>query len=436
MNVKDMKHQLFSSNYDAIFTIPTQDGKGIAINTYDMDAIIKRMVPIIQQIDPAFMDKVKNQIQERCRQNGIDDTFCFQQGTKERFEQVDSLQPIKTGELNKEQTIDSARKEKGTQESTTFINSVDIVEMLNPEVLKQKIELPNGTKISARQYIQEIVAPHIPSNGTYILNNGSQISVKQYIEEFILGEGQEKYKGDISKLLSENTRSNNGTITVKGEQVNTIDIVNTLNPELMKRKLKLPNGAEIPAAQYIQELVAPHIPSDGKFILRSNGLGISAKQFIEEAVMFVGQEKYNGDIKALLEAMTTANNGAINIQGLQKQHENKMETNRKEKEMVTLPNGVQIPRKQYEEEYETQKPTTQSGKNYLVDKLYAIGVAAGVAVGEGINGVTAGTKAGTSKLSTQKIGKATINITTSKKREVQAAEDKEKGKGENQRNDE
>ena len=134
-----------------------------------------------------------------------------------------------------------------------------------------------------------------------------------YIEEFILGEGQEKYKGDISKLLSENTRSNNGTITVKGEQINAIDIVNTLNPELMKGKVKLPNGVEIPATQYIQEVVAPHIPSDGKFILKSNGLGLSAKQFIEEAVMFEGQEKYNGDINALLEAMTVANNGTVDV---------------------------------------------------------------------------------------------------------------------------
>lgn len=73
----------------------------------------------------------------------------------------------------------------------------------------------------------------------------------------------------------------------------------------------MPNGAEIPVKQYIQEVVAPHIPSNGKFILKSNGGEIPAKQFIEEVVMSVGQEKYNGDINALLEDMTISDIGAI-----------------------------------------------------------------------------------------------------------------------------
>ena len=288
-----------------------------------MDRVIKGMVPIMQQIDPEFMNKVKSQIQAGCKQNGIDDTFCFQQGSKKRFEQIDSVQPIRTNKTKTVQTPQdkqTSKKESSVQKlninkakTNTSINSVEIVEILKPELLKQKIELPNGTKIPARQYIQEMVAPHIPSNGIYILNDGSQVSAKQYIEEFILGEGQKKYKGNISKLLSENTRNNNGTITINGEQMNAVEIVNKLSPELMKRKVKLPNGVEIPATQYIQEVVAPYIPSDGKFILKSNRTGIPAKQFIEEAVMFEGQERYNGDINALLEAMTVANNGTISV---------------------------------------------------------------------------------------------------------------------------
>lgn len=323
INIKDVKTQLGGSNGEAIFTIPTRDGKSISINTYDMDRIIKGMIPIMQQIDSEFMNKVKSQIQAGCKQNGIDDTFCFQQGSKKRFEQIDSVQPIRTNKTKTVQTPQdkqTSKKESSVQKlninkakTNTSINSVEIVEILKPELLKQKIELPNGTKIPARQYIQEMVAPHIPSNGIYILNDGSQVSAKQYIEEFILGEGQKKYKGNISKLLSENTRNNNGTITINGEQMNAVEIVNKLSPELMKRKVKLPNGVEIPATQYIQEVVAPHIPSDGKFILKSNRTGIPAKQFIEEAVMFEGQERYNGDINALLEAMTVANNGTISV---------------------------------------------------------------------------------------------------------------------------
>ena len=321
VDVKDQKAELCGSNSQEIFAIPTREGKKISVNTLDMDSIIKRMVPIMQQINPTFMDKVKSQIQEKCKQNGIDDTFCFQQGTRERFEQMDSTQPTKvTKNAQTLQNPENMKKETAKpvekvdrSKKITEISSIDIVQILNPSLLKQKISLPNGVKIPARQYIQEIVAPHIPSDGKFILNNGSKVSATQYIEEYILGKAQEKYNGDISKLLSENTISNDGTININGKQINSIDIVETLNPELMKRKVKLPNGVEIPATQYIQEVVAPHIPSDGKFILKSNGLGISAKQFIEEAVMFEGQEKYNGDINALLEAMTVANNGTVSV---------------------------------------------------------------------------------------------------------------------------
>ena len=325
LEVKDIKSQIAVSNGQSIFTIPTRNGKSLGVNTNDMDSIIKSMIPIMQSVDPDFMDKVKNSIKIKCKENGIDDTFCFQEGTKEKFEQQDLQQLSKAKKtVITPQTKDvksTTLKEKmqpSKVQKTTTIRSAEIAELLNPQVLKQKIELPNGANIPARQYVQEIVAPHIPSNGKFILSNGLQISAQQFIEEYILGEGQQKYTGNISKLLSENTRSNNGTITIDGKQINSIDIIDSLNPELMQRKIKLPNGVEIPATQYVQEIVAPHIPSNGKFILKSNGYAISAKQFIEEAVMFEGQEKYNGDIVALLEAMTSSNNGTIDIENKKK----------------------------------------------------------------------------------------------------------------------
>ena len=88
IDVKDQKSQLSSSNCEKIFSIPTREEKSISVDTYDMDYIIKKMIPIIQQIDPQFIDKVKSQIQEKYRQNGIDNTFCFQQGSKERLNKL------------------------------------------------------------------------------------------------------------------------------------------------------------------------------------------------------------------------------------------------------------------------------------------------------------------------------------------------------------
>ena len=58
--------------------------------------------------------------------------------------------------------------------------------------------------------------------------------------------------------------------------------------------MRLPNGTEIPAKQYIQEVVYPYLTQNGIVIL-NNGAVLSVKQFVEECVMFECQEKYNGD---------------------------------------------------------------------------------------------------------------------------------------------
>ena len=320
VEVKDKKAELGTSNRKAIFTIPTRDGKNISVDTIDMDSIIKNMIPVMQQIDQNFTEKVKNKIQEKCRQNGIDDTFCFQKGSKERFESIDAgkkLQAERKANIKENKTINDEKVESKTavrEKKNKRINSIEIVNILNPELMKRMVKLANGVEIPAKQYIQEVVAPHIPSNGKFILkSNNQEISAKQFIEETVMVEGQEKYNGDINALLEEMTVANNGIINIDGKDIKAIDIVDSLNPELMERMVKLANGVEIPAMQYIQEVVAPHIPSNGKFILKSNNQEISAKQFIEEAVMFEGQEKYNGDINALLEAMTVANDGTVSI---------------------------------------------------------------------------------------------------------------------------
>ena len=99
------------------------------------------------------------------------------------------------------------------------INPVEITEFINPALLEKKVKLPNGVEISARQYIQEVYAPHIPANGRVTLSNGVDISVKQYIEEELLWEGQEKYNGDISQILYNVTRNNTGIINADPQQL-------------------------------------------------------------------------------------------------------------------------------------------------------------------------------------------------------------------------
>lgn len=143
ITVKDHKSELGGSNGQPIFSIPTRDEKRIEINTYDMDAIIKRMVPFMQQVDPNFMEKVRSQIQKKCRQNGIDDTFCFQQGSKERFEQVDLAQETRLS------------KEKNTQMQQ---NSKNIKkEKINIANVKQAIKKSNITSSEVNLSQQHMV---------------------------------------------------------------------------------------------------------------------------------------------------------------------------------------------------------------------------------------------------------------------------------------
>ena len=123
---------------------------------------------------------------------------------------------------------------------------------------------------------------------------------------------EEREIENMQKSDQQKQEEKKGTDEAKDETtINNVDIVKMINPDILKQKIKLPNGAKIPVKQYIQEVVAPHIPSSGKFILKSNGGEIPAKQFIEEVVMSVGQEKYNGDINALLEDMTISDTGTI-----------------------------------------------------------------------------------------------------------------------------
>lgn len=102
-------------------------------------------------------------------------------------------------------------------------------------------------------------------------------------------------KVEHSKKTSSSVRK--GNVQINGENGNII-IHEYINPDLLKRKIRLPSGNEISAKQYIQENFAPYIPESGTFKLK-NGIEISARQFIEEFVMF-DLDKYNGDLVGLM----------------------------------------------------------------------------------------------------------------------------------------
>lgn len=103
---------------------------------------------------------------------------------------------------------------------------------------------------------------------------------------------------EIEQNKKDSSQVRKGPIQVYDERGNII-LQDYINPELMKRKVVLPNGNQINARQYIQEFVVPRIPESGTFKLK-NGNELSARQYIEEFVMFE-LEKYNGDLDALMQ---------------------------------------------------------------------------------------------------------------------------------------
>ena len=92
------------------------------------------------------------------------------------------------------------------------ISPTKITEFINPALLNRRVSLPNNIQISAKQYIEEFYASHIPSNGRVILKNNLEMPVTQYIEDILLQEGQEKYHGDIAKILFYTTKQNFGSV--------------------------------------------------------------------------------------------------------------------------------------------------------------------------------------------------------------------------------
>ncbi len=212
IDVKDIKYELYGSNDNPIFTIPIKSGKGIPVDTNLMDKIIKDSVSIIQKADPDFLKKVRMEIEKKSKENNVDEKFCFQKGSKERFEIEDKKRELLVerenfAEKKQVKEVDKVLNNENEKiENKEIQNSKDILKNINSSLMNQRIKLPTGAEISAKQYLEEFVLPKVPSNGKIILKNNKQISTKQYIEEFVLSGLCQYYNGDINALMEDTTK--------------------------------------------------------------------------------------------------------------------------------------------------------------------------------------------------------------------------------------
>ena len=301
--------------------VNTREGKKIAIYDSDFTTIMRQATHNIVKHDPNFIRTVTQAIKQESRTYGIDtDKFCFDIASRDKLfahkEPEKAPQPVSQPATSQRVQPTQVKSEQKKQVDTKDMDVQTICDTINPALMQRKMKYPNGAETSAKQYIQEYLYPLIPEDGFFTLKNGARIPYKQYIEEFVMFEGQTKYNGDIVRLIEATTKRNQGLVSLGyGDEpiiIKPVEITDYLNPALMERKMKYPNGTETSAVQYIQEYFAPFIPESG-FITLKNGANIPVKQYIEEVVMFEGQTKYNGDVGLLLQATTRQNHGKISF---------------------------------------------------------------------------------------------------------------------------
>ncbi len=339
------------NNYEDVksIIINVRNGKQISFERHMLLDTIKNL-SLIAKNDKNFIQSVQLQIKDNVGQYGIDaEKFCFDIKRKERMLEVSAQIKEKQQQLRKIHEANQSKEQKTIElpdlnkKQNMNLETVDVQtlpQIINPSLMQKRMKLPNGVEIPAKQYIQEIVYPQLPSTGVIILKNGNLLSIQQFIEECVMFECQEKYNGDFSRYMTENTRNNIGVISFEyndnKKEINPVEITNFINPTLLEKKMILPNGANISAKQYIQEYFVPHIPANGRITL-SNGNNISVIQYIEEILMYEGQEKYNGDISKILFNTTRNNVGTVNtdlskIQNTIMQYKNQVEELNKKQE--------------------------------------------------------------------------------------------------------
>lgn len=191
---------------DTSHNMMLSNGKKTAIKMEVAREALSSLVPLVEKFDPTFLDKVRLNIEKSAEEKGIDiDKFCFETGTKEKYEEEDRRRAEKQKESSTEEVIEEKKESKirkGPVQVYDENGNIIIQDFINPTLLERKIKLPNGYEMSAKQYIQENFAPHIPESGTFKLKNGNEISARQYIEEFIMFE-LEKYDGDLDAMMQD-----------------------------------------------------------------------------------------------------------------------------------------------------------------------------------------------------------------------------------------
>ena len=95
--------------------------------------------------------------------------------------------------------------------SNTDINNFDtknkgneVLATIPSDLLNKNINLPNGSRVTAEKYIQEIVLPFFKNYDYIFLSNGVKIPFSHFLMECVIFDCQERYDGDFSAYVQDN----------------------------------------------------------------------------------------------------------------------------------------------------------------------------------------------------------------------------------------
>lgn len=137
-------------------------------------------------------------------------------------------------------------------------------------------------------------------------------TIKRRLETFI------KYEIDINLevLIAEDEKTYANCMEQYKPHIQKMNSINELfemiDPSLLNRNMKLPNGNYISFKDYIKNIVFQYLPQDGIIILSDNS-PITITDFIEKYLVKECQEKYNGDFEKYFFEKTKNNFGKIKI---------------------------------------------------------------------------------------------------------------------------
>lgn len=227
--ISEHKEELLNPKVAEVISTQTQEQNQVEINTETLDiqslpniinpSLMKKMMRLPNGVEIPAKQYIQEVVYPYLPQNGI---VILNNGAvlsvKQFIEEcvMFECQEKYSGDFPKYMTERTRNNlgvvSIGNEEEKYNIKPVEITDIINPSLLETIVRLSSGIEITARQYIQEVYAPHIPSSGNVILSNGVKISVKQYIEEVLFSIGQEQYSGNIERILYNTTRNNTGTI--------------------------------------------------------------------------------------------------------------------------------------------------------------------------------------------------------------------------------